>query len=65
MSGLKGSLDDAYEHAQKVRQDLADAYSIASGSDHGVTTWEDALKLWNLADDLASRIDNLRTALRS
>jgi arginine repressor len=62
MSGLKGSLDDCYEAAEKLRYELNGAVLSTNAGDNTILTLSE---MADEADDLASRIDNLRSALRS
>lgn len=61
MSGLKGSLDDAYEHTDKARQALVECAGLAARD--GVL--RDVADIHDLIDAAASRISNLANQLRS
>lgn len=69
MSGLVAQLEDARELAEKLKDALG---NIASGAAEGMNVEHAAsgapvgrlADLADAADDLVSRIDNLRTALR-
>jgi hypothetical protein len=60
---MRGLLDDAYELAEKLKDALADAEGIA-GEQYSPRLVTRVGDLAAQADDLASRIDNLRSALR-
>lgn len=63
MSGLVAQLEDARELAEKLRDELA--MCAATEEDRFETrTASRITDLADAADDLVSRIDNLRTALR-
>lgn len=61
-TGLKGTLDDAYTLADKLRNELRDV-AAAAVDQHGQELVADAFALLYTADDLASRIDNLTRTL--
>lgn len=61
-TGLKGSLDDAFTLAAKVKVELGFAFY---NEDAGPQTRETLADLFDLADDLTSRISNLILQLRS
>ena len=61
MSGLVAQLEDARELAEKLRDSLSDA---AVGTPSQIDCVRRVADLADAADDLVSRIDNLRTALR-
>jgi hypothetical protein len=61
MSGQRGALDDAAEVALKLRRILEDACH----DEDSASISENVELLFENADDLANRIDNLRRTLRS
>jgi hypothetical protein len=61
---MKGLLDDAYELADKLRRTLDEAAAAAGEEPMFGDRAAPIQALANDADDLASRIDNQRTALR-
>jgi hypothetical protein len=60
MSGQRGALDDAAELALQLKRILAGAWLDEDG-----VPYRDLAELFDAADDLANRIDNLRHTLRS
>jgi hypothetical protein len=61
-TGLKGTLDDAYTHAQRLKAELGAAfYNEATGK----ATEKMIGDMYDLADDLSSRLSNLILQLRS
>jgi hypothetical protein len=61
---VKGLLDDAYELAVKLRGTLDEALAEVDEEPLRWTSTLNVRLMRNSADDLASRIDNQRTALR-
>jgi hypothetical protein len=66
VSGLVAQLEDARELAEKLRDALSEtaAAALEAMPPPQWTVGARVEDLWHAADDLASRIDNLRTALR-
>lgn len=61
-TGLKGTLDDCYTAANKVKVELGFAFY---NEDAGPQTRETLADLFDLADDLTSRIDSLSRTLHA
>lgn len=64
MSSLIAELDDAYALAERLHETLRDAELGAVDNHEPYVRVSHIRDLKDAADDLASRIDNQRTALR-
>lgn len=61
---MRGLLDDAYELVVKLRDTLAETVGAAIDEGFAIRVEENVRDLFDVADDLANRIDRQRTNLR-